>query len=115
MERSAARSLRSVCFSGFRAGSLARVWMGPSVHSFSGHVLRLGFARQTSATSFARRWAARIGASVAVSREGALVWVSVPVALPHSRYPGSGRVVVVSGGLRVLCQELNSSGIVRGS
>lgn len=116
MSRTACRSCRSLSWSAFRAGSLQSVWMGPSEHSFSGAVLRFSFARPACAAAFARRWAARVGVSLAVRRDpGGLVSVSVPIAPPHTRWPGSGRVVVVAGGLRAFIRELSASGIARWS
>ena len=104
-------SARSLAFSAFRAGSLVSLVFRPSSRSFSGAVVVARFACPRCAGLFARRWASRLGVSVAV-RGGA---VSVPVAVPSSRPLWLGRLVVCSGGLRGFVRSLGSAGVVRGA
>ncbi len=73
--------VRSLLFSGFRAGGLAGWSFAVSRRSPSGRVLRVAFSSWASASSFARRWSVRLGSPVVVRRSVAWGWVaSVPVA-----------------------------------
>ncbi len=103
------KSIRSLSFSAFRAGSLAGLHLRPSSHARTGRVLVCLFRSAASAGAFARRWAGRLGLSVAVRRHPAGFAVSVPVAFGSSRWPGcAGRVVSWSGGLRGFVAALGS-------
>jgi len=75
-------SVRSLSFSALRAGSLFALRVRPSMHSFSGFVLVAAFRRQAAAAAWARRWAARLGLSVAVRLVQGGWAVSVPVSGP---------------------------------
>ena len=98
---------------GFRAGSLVGLLFRPSRWSRSGSVLVCSFRSAPRAGSFARRWAGRLGLSVAVRRSGRGWAVSVPVFWPSSRGPaGGGRVVFWSGGLRGFVRALGAAGFV---
>lgn len=68
-----------VLWSAFRAGSLASVLLRPSSRSGSGAVLVCSFRSLACAGAFARRWALRLGVSVAVRSGAGLFAVSVPV------------------------------------
>ena len=105
------KSIRSLCFSAFRAGGLQSVLLRPSRHAGTGRVLVCSFASAGSAGAFAGRWARRVGGSIAV-RRSAYGWsVSVPVSFPSSSWPlHTGRVLAVRGGLRGLVSYV---GLVR--
>jgi hypothetical protein len=104
----AAALLRSLLFSGFRAGGLVRFGLFRSPRSPSGRVLRLFFSSWPAASAFARRWSVRLGVPVVVRRGwgGALcgAWVvSVPVPwVPYmpSRFSGQAVSCWRVGGLR---------------
>ena len=109
--RSAA-SVASVCFSAFRAGSLSGLLLRPSSRAFSGVVLVAVFSNHQRAGVFAGRWAARLGVRVSIRRHPAGWAVSVPVALPASRWPvGAGSLLPVRGGVRGLHRLLGWSGL----
>ena len=103
---------KSVVWSAFRAGSLRAVQLRPSVHARSGAVCVCSFRSATAAGQFARRWALRLGLSVAVRRSAGLWAVSVPVRRSSSRWPVSvGRVLSVAGGIRAVARVLAFSGL----
>ena len=101
---------RSVAFSAFRAGGLRAVAVRRSRHAVSGVVLVASFRSLASAGGFARRWAARLGLSVAVRRSGRLWAVSVPVVAPL-HLVGGGLFAPVVGGLRGLLAVVSSWGL----
>jgi hypothetical protein len=110
-------SLRSLCFSAFRAGSLRALVLRPSSRSASGFVLACAFACPVRARRFAARWSARLGLSVSLRRVSGFWSVSVPVFWPgRSRGPGclvSGRRprFWVCGGLRGFLRGLRASSL----
>lgn len=105
-------SVRSLCFSAFRSGSLAGLLLRPSRRAASGRVLVCSFRSAAGASRFARLWAGRLGVSVAVRCSAGLWSVSVPVSWPSSSWPGCvGRVVWVRGGLRGFLAALGWSGL----
>jgi hypothetical protein len=104
-------SIRSLCFSAFRAGSLSALLLRPSSRARSGRALVCVFASAPRAGVFARRWACRLGVSVVVRRHPAGWAVSIPVVVATSRLPGQGYLWPVSGGLRGLISILRSSGL----
>ena len=97
-------SIRSVAFSAFRAGSLSILQLRPSRRSFTGFVLVCFFRKPAAASAFARRWASRLGCSVAVRGRGFVV--SIPVGYTPTPNP----FIVCSGGLRGLVQSLARMG-----
>jgi len=108
----ASSSVRSLCFSAFRAGSLAGLLLRPSRRAPSGRVLVCVFVSPVAAGRFAGLWAGRLGVSVAVRRHPLGAAVSVPVSFPSSRWPlGVGRLLSWSGGLRGFVRCLAWSGL----
>ena len=101
---------RSLAFSAFRSGGLRGLVFRPSSRSFSHFVAVCSFASRAAAARFARRWAVRLGVSVAVSG----LSVSVPCLPPrHSRWPAwVGRPVFFGGGVRGLVRGLSARGLV---
>mgnify|MGYP006294597187 CR=1 len=109
-------TLRSLAFSAFRAGSLASLCFRPG-RSGAGTVLCAGFDDARAAGAFARRWAIRLGRSVACRHRelGAhgRFHVSVPVRWNHAYPPaGSGRVILWTGGLRGFLTAIRRAGFV---
>lgn len=98
-------SVRSVCWSAFRTGSLAGFVVRPSRRSPSGVVVVVVFGAHARAVAFARRWSARLGVALALRRSGAAWAVSLPVAgaVPFgSVSAGPVAWVGLRGGLRGL-------------
>lgn len=106
---------RSVAWSAFLSGSLGSLVLRPG-RSGARAVLVASFGSAPRAGRFARRWARRLGLSVAVRSAPGGVWsVSVPVALASSRWPRCvGRRLVWSGGLRGFARSLAVAGLVWG-
>lgn len=101
-----------VARSGFRAGSLVSVLLRPSSRSRSGAVLVCSFRSAPRAARFARRWAGRVGVSVACRRSPVGFSVSVPVSLRSSRWPSCAGLALWSrGGVRGFARLLRSSGL----
>ena len=98
-------SVRTVAFSAFRAGSLSILQFRPSRRSFTGFVLVCFFRKRSAASTFARRWAGRLGCSVAVRGQGFVV------SIPVSYTPMSIRFIVTSSGLQGLVQSLIRAGV----
>lgn len=97
-------SARSLCFSAFRSGGLRGLAFRQSRRSFSGFVVVASFSSPVAAARWARRWAARLGVSVAV--RGLSVSVPcLPVGVP-------GRAVFAGGGVRGLVGGLAAGGLV---
>jgi hypothetical protein len=105
---------RRLCFSAFRAGGLRSLLIRPG-RSGAAVVLVAVFSSSASASSFAARWAVRLGQSVVVRSSPAGWAVSVPVSLPSFRRPPCfGRVICWSGGLRGFVRALGAAGLVLG-
>ena len=105
--------VRSLAFSGFRAGSLSSVVFRGSARSFTGFVLELRFKNYDRACGFARLWSARLGLSVRLSPHFGLWSVVVPCLWASSRVPRVyGRAIAVCGGVRGLVRVLSDSGLV---
>jgi hypothetical protein len=103
---------RSLAFSAFRAGGLRSLVVRRSLRSFSGFVVVASFGSASAAGAFGRRWAGRLGRSVAVRRLGSFFAVSVPCAVsPRSAACCSWVVARLSfvGGLRRLVWLLSLS------
>lgn len=106
-------SVRSLIWSAFFCGSLGSFVVRPA-RRHRGWVVLARFSSPAPAGVFGRRWAARLGISVACSRVGAGVFqVSVPVAAPDHRLPGICRAIPIRGGGRSLDSLLFSVGFGR--
>lgn len=115
-------SPRSLAFSAFRSGSLVRLRLRSSFSAPGGFVVVAFFRCPARAGAFARRWAGRLGVSVAVRRSGALWAVPVPCAPVPRRFVvpspvcvgGGGLWVSAVGGLRSFLRSLRGRGPFRG-
>jgi hypothetical protein len=108
-------SFASVAWSAFRAGSCTLIAWRASAHASSRRAAEAFFVSQSSACSFARRWARRCGVAVPVRRSARGWSVAVPVA-SWVASAGAGAVVVrgPGGGVRGVARDIRAASLVVG-